>query len=134
MTEEQENILHYGLAVSLAVATACFLLVSWMGKAEVSGAITRANQMSFTIPQSTLRISAAVEKSLTTLGWEKQVLSVTASNMTLEALTTTGVPVKISAVQPVGCPTRISITAAASVPAREQAAQQLHAALLVALR
>jgi len=131
---DHDRFVQHGLAISLSVAALCFLLVMLMGPTDEHSTALPASQQSFSIPQSPKRISAAVEKSLTVLGWDKTLVLETATNATLEALTATGVPVKISLLGPAGRPTRISIKAAAPSPLSEQLTQQLHDALLVALR
>lgn len=134
MSGDHDRFVQHGLALSLSVAALCFLLVMLLGPTEELSAALPASQQSFSIPQSPQRISSAVEKSLTVLGWDKTLVTATVSNATLEALTATGIPVKISMLRPAGRPTRISIKAAAPSPLSEQLTQQLRDALLVALR
>jgi len=134
MDIDHEHFVQQGLALSLSVAAACFLLVMLLGNSNATGAPRATGQQSFSIAQSPKRISAAIERSLTALGWTQQAVAVTTSNAYLEALTAQGIPVKVSVICPAGQTSRISLHAVAPRLVSKGLTQQLHDALLLALQ
>lgn len=130
----RHQLVHYGLALSLSMAAVCFLLAMLAGKTGGIAARPPPERLTFAVGQSPQRISAAVERSLVALGWEKQQVTVTPSSATLAALTSKGIPVKISVISAYGHAVRVHIETEAPVPVNAQLTQQLRDALLVALR
>ncbi len=134
MTTIRHQLLQYGLALSLSLAAVCFLSALLMQKTDATATAAPAAQTTFAVRQSPKRISVAVEQSVMALGWEKKRVTVTATNTILQALTAQGRPVRISVMPDYGTTTRIHVQATGPAAVSQQLTQQLHEALLLALR
>ena len=134
MQLKRQHFFLQGMAISLGVASICFLLLLLMGKNhEDPDAVAAGNQV-FSIPQSPAKIVLSAENAMTTLCWNKLVGVATPSNGYFEARTAEGDTVKLAVQRPPGGNSRVVIESTAKGGENERLTQQLHDAVLAIQR